>query len=107
MRKVLLAIADENPVALMEPEPLVVFEGFGESSLDFLFAVWTTRENWLVLKNSIQQDLKTRFDAEGIEIPFPHRTLYVGSETGAFPIRVLQDPVRGEGAAPAADSAPG
>jgi hypothetical protein len=36
-------------------------------------------------------DLKERFDAEGIEIPFPHRTLYVGSETGAFPIRIAQE----------------
>jgi len=91
VREILLDVAEENPMALMEPEPLVVFEGFGESSLDFLFAVWATRENWLALKSSIQDDVKARFDAEGIEIPFPHRTLYVGSESGAFPIRLVQD----------------
>jgi small-conductance mechanosensitive channel len=91
VRRVLLEIAEENPIALMEPEPLVLFEGFGDSSLNFLFGVWTTRQNWLALKNSIQVDLKERFDAEGIEIPFPHRTLYVGSETGAFPIRIAQE----------------
>lgn len=91
VRTVLLDIANQNPMSLMEPEPLAVFEGFGDSSLNFLFAVWTTRDNWLAFKNSIQHDLKTRFDAEGIEIPFPHRSLYAGSETAPFPIRLVQD----------------
>lgn len=90
-RRVLLDVAERNPLALMEPEPIVVFEGFGDSSLNLLFAVWTTRENWLELKNSIQEEVKAAFDSEGIEIPFPHRTLYVGSETGAFPIQLVQD----------------
>jgi small-conductance mechanosensitive channel len=93
VREVLLDVADKNPMALMEPEPIVVFEGFGDSSLNLLFAVWVTKENWLALKNSIQEEVKARFDAEGIEIPFPHRTLYVGSETGAFPVQIVQDVV--------------
>ncbi len=90
-RAVLLDVADKNPMALMEPEPLVIFEGFGDSSLNLLFAVWTVQENWLALKNSIQEEVKAAFDREGIEIPFPHRTLYVGSETGAFPVRLVDD----------------
>jgi small-conductance mechanosensitive channel len=95
-RSVLLDVADKNPMALMEPEPLVIFEGFGDSSLNLLFAVWTIQKNWLALKNSIQEEVKAAFDREGIEIPFPHRTLYVGTETGAFPVQLVQDePTRG------------
>lgn len=91
VRSVLLALAEEHPLALRYPEPMVIFEAFGASSLDMRFAVWTTRENFLALKNSLQEQLKMRLDAEGIEIPFPHRTLYVGAETGAFPIRLVGD----------------
>jgi len=91
VRDVLLDVADKNPLALMEPEPRVIFDGFGDSSVNFLFAVWAARENWLELKNTIQPEVKQRFDEEGIEIPFPHRSLYVGSESGAFPIRVVDD----------------
>lgn len=91
VRAVLLDVADKNPIALMEPEPLVIFDAFADSSLNLLFAVWTRQENWLELKNSIQEELKRRFDEEGIEIPFPHRSLYVGSESGAFPIRIVHD----------------
>lgn len=93
VREVLLDVADTNPIALMEPEPLVIFDAFADSSLNLLFAVWTTRENWLELKNSIQEEVKLRFDEEGIEIPFPHRSLYVGSESEAFPIRIVSDVV--------------
>jgi small-conductance mechanosensitive channel len=96
VRSILLDVASKNPIALMEPEPLVIFEGFGESSLDLRFAVWTTRENYLALKNSLQEEVKARFDMEGIEIPFPHRTLYVGTESEAFPIRLVPgEPVTG------------
>jgi small-conductance mechanosensitive channel len=90
VRKILLDIATENPLSLMEPEPVVVFEGFGDSSINFLFGVWTTQENFLKLKNGIQEEVKERFDAEGIEIPFPHRTLYVGSATEPFPVEMVE-----------------
>ncbi|HUF74779.1 MAG TPA: mechanosensitive ion channel family protein [Longimicrobiales bacterium] len=89
VRPILRDIADSNPLVLMEPEPVVIFQGFGDSSINFLLGVWATRETFLAVKNSIQEDIKARLDAEGIEIPFPHRTLYVGRATGAFPVEVV------------------
>jgi len=48
--------------------------------------VWTRRENFPDLKNSVQREIKAAFDREGIEIPCPHRTLYAGSITPPFPV---------------------
>jgi small-conductance mechanosensitive channel len=96
VREILREVATDNPLCLMEPEPLVLFEGFGESSIDFLFGVWSTQENYLRLRNSIQEEVKARLDEEGIEIPFPHRTLYMGSESDPLPVR-LTDPAPGGG----------
>lgn len=86
VHEVLDSVADKNPLCLEEPKPLYIFKGFGESSLDIQFSVWARRENFLDLKNSIQEQVKDAFDEHGIEIPFPHRTLYTGSKTEAFPI---------------------
>ena len=88
VRKLLNEVADKNPLSLEEPKPVYNFQGFGESSLNIQFSVWAKRENFLELKNSIHEEIKNCFDQNGIEIPFPHRTLYAGSVTGPFPVRV-------------------
>jgi len=91
VREVLADIAKQNPYCLDEPEPLIMFTGFGESALEFLFAVWFAKADFLKLRTSLMPEIKQRFDAEGIEIPFPHRTVYTGSVTEPFPVRVVKD----------------
>jgi small-conductance mechanosensitive channel len=87
VHEVLDEVATKNPLCLEEPKPLYVFQGFGESSLDIQYSVWAKRENYLALKNSIHEEIKNAFDEQGIEIPFPHRSLYTGSITDPFPIK--------------------
>lgn len=89
--KILRDVADKNPYCLDEPEPLILFTDFADSSLSFLFGVWFSRTDMLLLRNSIMREIKEAFDAEGIEIPFPHRTLYSGEATQPFPIRLVKD----------------
>lgn len=88
VRGVLLEVAAANPDALVEPAPTVWFDGFGASSVDLRLTVWATKENFWDLRNALQEEVKARFDREDIEIPFPHRTLYTGSVTEAFPLRL-------------------
>ncbi|HSS65525.1 MAG TPA: mechanosensitive ion channel family protein [Gammaproteobacteria bacterium] len=90
-REVLMQVADKNPLCLEEPRPLFIFLGFGDSALNFQFSVWASQENFLEVRNSIQEEIKLAFDEAGIEIPFPHRTLYTGSATEPFPVRVVDD----------------
>jgi small-conductance mechanosensitive channel len=84
--QVLKELAAANPLVLDEPTPLIMFDTFGDSSLNFRFGLWFEKSNFLKLRNSIMQEIKARFDAEGIEIPFPHITLYSGSQTAPFPV---------------------
>jgi small-conductance mechanosensitive channel len=91
VHQILLQLAEANPLALQEPEPVVIFTGFGSSSIDILFGVWVLRKDFLKLKNSIQQEIKKTFDEKGIEIPFPHLSLYTGSATEPFPVKVVQE----------------
>jgi len=89
VRKTLMDVATANPHVLMEPEPLFINNGFGASSLDFTFAAWAKSDQFLTVRNQLTHDIKVRFDAEGIEIPFPHVSLYTGSVTDPFPVRVI------------------
>ena len=79
VQEVLLSIARENPLVLEEPEPLFVYNSFAESSINLTFGVWFYKDDYLEVRNSLFQSIKTRFEAEGIEIPFPQRTISVAA----------------------------
>lgn len=86
VKKVLFDIANQNPLALQEPAPIVNFTAYGASSIDLMFIVWCATEDFITVRNSIQEEVKRRFDAEGIEIPFPHTSIYAGEVSK--PIRI-------------------
>jgi len=91
VREVLMDVADRNPLCLEEPMPLIIFQGYGDSSINHQFSVWASTDNFLELRNSIPLEIKEAFDERGIEIPFPHRTLYTGAETDPFPVKIMDD----------------
>ncbi len=89
--RVLKEVADANPYCLDEPEPVIIFKGFGDSALEFLFGPWFVKTDYVTLRNSLLTEIKKRFDEEGIEIPFPHRTLYAGEATRPFPVHIVSE----------------
>ena len=86
VKNILERVARQNPMSLDEPEPLIAFQRFGSSSIDILFGIWVEKDNYLKVKNSIFQEIKQAFDEEGIEIPFPHVSIYTGEATKPFPV---------------------
>lgn len=89
--EILRELAASNPFALDDPEPLILFNNFGDSALQIRFGLWFEKSNYLNLRNSIMKEIKERFDREGIEIPFPHLTLYSGSVSSPFPVEIRGD----------------
>ncbi len=90
VEKTLHEVARANPLCLDEPAPLVIWTGFGDSSINYLYAVWAKSENWLALRNSITREVKAAFDDAGIVIPFPQRTLQPG--TTPLEVRLYHSP---------------
>ncbi len=90
VRDVLHEVIEKNDHALLEPEPIILFDKFGSSSIDLLLLVWAPREEWFDLRNTIMEEVKARFDEEDIEIPFPHVSLYSGKATDPVPIRLSE-----------------
>jgi small-conductance mechanosensitive channel len=88
VREILISIAQNNPLCLDEPEPVIIFKNFGESGIELLFGVWFEKSQYITVKNSVFEEIKRQFDQAGIEIPFPHRTIYTGSESKPLPISV-------------------
>ena len=81
IRSILLGVASDHPGILRKPDTLVLFDEYGENSLNFNLVVWTTdyinRPN--VLKSEMYYEIFKRFKKEGIEIPFPQRDIHLKS----------------------------
>jgi len=68
------------PLVLDEPEPQVLFVGFGDSSLDFSLRVHSRQlADRLPLMHAVHKAILKALRKHGIEIPFPQRDLHVRS----------------------------
>jgi len=88
VKSILENVAKQNPLCLDEPEPVIIFQNYGTSGIDITLGVWVERANFLKVKNAVFMEIKEAFNKEGIEIPFPHISLYTGEETKPFPVEV-------------------
>jgi small-conductance mechanosensitive channel len=81
VKSVLMEVALNNPNVLKNPEPDILFEDFGDSSLNFNVRVWTSEyvSKPKVLKSQLYYDIFRRFSEENIEIPFPQRDIHIKS----------------------------
>ncbi len=90
---ILQDIADNQPLALKDPAPTIQVTDFADSGINFLFGVWANTTEFVLLKTALMIDVKERFDSEKIEIPFPHISLYAGSETEPIKIEKIMKEV--------------
>jgi small-conductance mechanosensitive channel len=90
--EVLKEIAASEPLALQEPAPMIVLESFGEYGVNILYGVWGRSEDFFGLRSKLILRVKESFAAHGIEIPFPHLSLYAGSESE--PIKITTKEVQ-------------
>ncbi len=90
---VLREVAAANPLCLDEPAAIVIFNGFGASSMDFTLGVWFEKADMLALRASILCDIKARFDREGMRIALPQLSVHAGRQTKPFPVAIQSDPV--------------
>lgn len=90
VKKILLQVALENENVLQKPEPSVLFEEFGDSSLNFTLLVWTRTysDKPRPLISELNFSIFEKFKENGIEIPFPQRDLHIKTQ----PIEIKSSP---------------
>ena len=91
MQEVADAYAEEHKDILLDEEPLVqAITNFSESSVDARIVIKMLPGEQFQAERDIRFLLKQAFDAAGISIPFPQRTLHIASpENDADPFSAL------------------
>ena len=74
---------------IIEPIEVVGVENFGESAVVLRARIKTKPlEQWNIGRE-YRRRLKKAFDVQGIEIPFPHQTIQMGTSTGPFKVELV------------------
>lgn len=77
VKKTLLSLVENNELALQKPEPKVHVIEFADSSVNVRFSVYVNKNNFGKLKDQLHEQIKTTFDKNHIEIPFPQLTVHM------------------------------
>lgn len=78
-RQVLEAAIQSVPQFVQDPEPAVVLNDLGASSVDWLVRAWAPKEDFLAAKQALIRAVKMKLDQAGIEIPFPQMDVHLDS----------------------------
>ncbi|MEM7469182.1 MAG: mechanosensitive ion channel domain-containing protein [Pseudomonadota bacterium] len=87
VKDILLGIAEKHPLVIQKnnffqvPEPVVLFQAFGSSSLDFELRCFVrdVRKRY-VIRSEINFEIDRLFRENDIEIPFPQRDIHIRSD---------------------------
>ncbi len=79
-KDVLAALVKAHPLTLPDPPPLIAVGSLADNSVDLELRVWTLTENYLELKFSLLEQIKNRFESDGITVPFPQLSVHLNKE---------------------------
>jgi len=76
-KSVLRDILEKDTRVHSDPEPFVALAALADSSVNFKVRAWVDSGDYWGVYFDTHEQVKKRFDAEGISIPFPQRDVHV------------------------------
>jgi len=76
-KNILNAILDADDRILKDPEPTVGVLELADSSVNFAVRPWVNTADYWPVCFDLNETIKSRFDAEGISIPYPQRDVHL------------------------------
>ena len=73
--KVIERVISEHPFALKNPAPSIFVSELGDNSVNITIKIWAPSTVWLGVKYELLLKIRQELLAEGIDVPFPQRTL--------------------------------
>jgi len=77
VRQVLTEIVNSDERVLKDPAPTIAVSELGDSSVNFVVRPWVATGDYWAVYFDLTEQIKKRFDAAGLSIPYPQRDLHV------------------------------
>ncbi len=75
--ELLTEVLKQDDRVLDDPAPTIAVAELADSSVNFVVRPWVKKEDYWALKFDLTEKIKNEFDANGIEIPFPQRSIHM------------------------------
>lgn len=75
--RILADIVAKHDKVLADPEPVVKLHELADSSVNFITRPWCKTEDYWDVYWDVTREVKRRFDAEGLSIPYPQQDLHL------------------------------
>lgn len=75
-RNILQNLIAADKRILSEPAPLVAVNQLADSSVNFIVRPWVRSADYWGVHNEMIENIKKKFDAEGVTIPYPQRQVH-------------------------------
>lgn len=76
-QRIIEETVSEHPKVLADPAPTIRVNELGDNSVNFVVRPWANTVDYWDVYWDLMQSIKERFDAAGINIPFPQRDLHL------------------------------
>ena len=77
VKEVLADVLSKDERILKEPKPRIALSELADSSVNFIVRPWVKNSEYLDVLYSLLEEIKKRFDQEGISIPYPQSDVHI------------------------------
>jgi len=79
-KQILTEVVTADSRVLVDPAPKIAVSELADSSVNFIVRPWVKTEDYWEVRWALTEEIKVRFDAEGISIPFPQMDVHLKKE---------------------------
>ena len=77
VKEVLADVLSKDERILKEPKPRIALSELADSSVNFIVRPWVKNSEYLDVLYSLLEEIKKRFDQEGLSIPYPQSDVHI------------------------------
>ena len=81
VKSVLADILSKDDRILSEPKPRIAVSELADSSVNLIVRPWVKNSDYIDVYYSLLEEIKKRFDQEGISIPYPQSDVHIHNHT--------------------------
>ncbi len=76
-KEIIFEIIHNHPAILKEPEPVILVDSLGDSSVNIAVRPWSKIEDFFTMRSDILEQIKQQFEENKITIPFPQSEIHI------------------------------